>query len=131
MANAQRKIPAPEPNPETKAFWEGARQGKLLIKKCRACGEAHYYPRALCPFCGSDATEWLTAAGTGTLYSYSVMRRAEVPYAIAYVTLDEGPSMMTNLVDCDFDTLKIGQRMKVVFSPTDGGPPVPTFTPTT
>jgi hypothetical protein len=129
MATAQRKIPAPEPNPETKAFWEGARQGKLLIKKCRACGEAHYYPRALCPFCGSDATEWLTAAGTGTLYSYSVMRRAEIPYAIAYVTLDEGPSMMTNLVDCNFDTLKIGQRMKVVFSPTDGGPPVPTFTP--
>ena len=129
MATAQRKIPAPEPNPETKAFWEGARQGKLLIKKCRACGEAHYYPRALCPFCGSDATEWQTAAGTGTLYSYSVMRRAEIPYAIAYVTLDEGVSMMTNLVDCNFDTLKIGQRMKVVFSPTDGGPPVPTFTP--
>jgi hypothetical protein len=129
MTTTPRKIPAPEPNPETKAFWEGARQGKLLIKKCRACGEAHYYPRALCPFCGSDATEWQTAAGTGTLYSYSVMRRAEIPYAIAYVTLDEGPSMMTNLVDCNFDTLKIGQRMKVVFSPTDGGPPVPTFTP--
>ncbi len=129
MATAQRKIPAPEPNPETKAFWDAATQGKLLIKKCRACGEAHYYPRTLCPFCGSDATEWLTAAGTGTLYSYSVMRRAEIPYAIAYVTLDEGVSMMTNLVDCNFDTLEIGQRMKVVFSPTDGGPPVPTFTP--
>jgi uncharacterized OB-fold protein len=56
------------------------------------------------------------------------MRRAEVPYAIAYVTLDEGPTMMTNLVDCDFDRLKIGQRVKVVFTPTDGGPPVPTFT---
>jgi uncharacterized OB-fold protein len=129
MATAQRKIPAPEPNPETKAFWDAATQGKLLIKKCRACGEVHYYPRALCPFCGSDQTEWQAAAGTGTLYSYSVMRRAEIPYAIAYVTLDEGVSMMTNLVDCDFDTLMIGQRMKVVFSPTDGGPPVPTFTP--
>ena len=57
------------------------------------------------------------------------MRRAEVPYAIAYVTLDEGVTMMTNLVDCDFDTLKIGQRVRVVFKPTDGGPPVPTFTP--
>jgi hypothetical protein len=129
MATTPRAIPAPQPNPETKAFWDGASQGKLLIKKCRACDEVHYYPRALCPFCGSDATEWQAAAGTGTLYSYSVMRRAEVPYAIAYVTLDEGVSMMTNLVDCNFDTLKIGQRMKVVFSPTDGGPPVPTFTP--
>ena len=129
MANAQRTIPAPEASPETKPFWDAAAQGKLLIKKCRSCGEAHYYPRTLCPFCGSDATEWLPAAGTGTLYSYSVMRRAEVPYAIAYVTLDEGPTMMTNLVQCDFDRLKIGQRMKVVFTPTDGGAPVPTFTP--
>ena len=129
MANAQRTIPAPAPSPETQAFWEGAAQGKLLIKKCRACGQTHYYPRALCPFCFSDATEWQAAAGTGTLYSYSVMRRAEVPYAIAYVTLDEGPTMMTNLVDCDFDALRIGQRVKLTFTPTDGGPPVPTFTP--
>ena len=129
MATKERVIPAPPTNPETKAFWEAAGQGKLLIKKCRACGEVHYYPRALCPFCFSDATEWQTTAGTGTLYSYSVMRRAEVPYAIAYVTLDEGPTMMTNLVDCDFDALRIGQRVKVKFTPTDGGPPVPTFTP--
>ncbi|HEV8142137.1 MAG TPA: Zn-ribbon domain-containing OB-fold protein [Methylomirabilota bacterium] len=129
MANAQRTIPAPPTNPETKAFWDGAVQGKLLIKKCRACGQSHYYPRALCPFCLSDATEWQPTAGTGTLYSFSVMRRAEVPYAIAYVTLDEGPTMMTNLVDCDFDALRIGQRVKLVFTPTEGGPPVPTFTP--
>ena len=128
MATTQRKMPAPEPNPETKAFWDAASQGKLLIKACRACDEVHYYPRALCPFCGSDQTEWREAAGTGTLYSYSVMRRAQTPYAIAYVTLDEGVSMMTNLVDCDFDRLQIGQRMKVVFTPTEGGPPVPTFT---
>ena len=129
MANVQRRIPAPEPNPETKAFWEGAAQGTLLIKQCRACGRSHYYPRALCPYCMSDATEWQTTAGTGTLYSYSVMRRAEVPYAIAYVTLDEGPTMMTNLVNCDFDALRVGQRVKVAFTPTEGGPPVPTFTP--
>ena len=129
MATAQRKIPAPQPNVETRAFWDGAAQGKLLIKRCRACGQSHYYPRALCPFCLSDATEWQTTAGTGTLYSYSVMRRAEVPYAIAYVTLDEGVTMMTNLVSCDFDALRIGQRVKVAFTPTEGGPPVPTFTP--
>ena len=129
MATAQRKIPAPQASPDTKAFWDGASQGKLLIKKCRGCGELHYYPRPLCPFCGSDATEWQAASGTGTIYSYSVMRRAEVPYAIAYVTLDEGPTMMTNLVGCDFDALRIGQRVKVVFTPTEGGAPVPTFTP--
>jgi uncharacterized OB-fold protein len=129
MSATQRKIPAPPANPETKAFWEAASQGKLLIKRCTSCGQSHYYPRALCPFCGSDATEWQPVSGAGTIYSYSVMRRAEVPYAIAYVTLDEGVTMMTNLVDCDFDALKIGQRVRVVFTPTDGGPPVPTFTP--
>ena len=128
MTTTQRTIPAPQPSPETKTFWDGAAAGKLLFKRCRTCGEPHYYPRALCPFCLSDATEWQEAAGTGTLYSYSVMRRAEVPYVIAYVTLDEGVTMMTNLVDCDVDALRIGQRVKVKFTPTDGGPPVPTFT---
>ena len=124
-----RTFPAPEPNAETKAFWDAAAQGTLLLKACRACGQAHYYPRAICPFCGSDATEWRPASGAGTIYSYSVMRRAEPPYAIAYVTLDEGPTMMTNLVDCDFGALRIGQRVRVVFKPTVGGPPVPAFTP--
>jgi uncharacterized OB-fold protein len=129
MAAAERKIPAPQPKPETKAFWEGAAQGRLLIKKCLACQQVHYYPRAICPFCGSDRTEWQQASGHGSIYSWSVMRRAEVPYAIAYVTLEEGVTMMTNIVDCDLDGIRIGQRVRVVFKPTEGGPPVPAFTP--
>ena len=129
MASAERTFPAPVPNPETKPFWEAAAEGRLLLKRCQSCGEVHYYPRAYCPFCGSGETEWQPASGGGTIYSYSVMRRADVPYAIAYVTLDEGVTMMTNLVDCDFNTLRIGQRVRLVFTPTDGGPPVPTFTP--
>ena len=129
MATAERKIPAPQPNPETKAFWDGAAQGKLLLKKCQACGQVHYYPRAICPFCGSDRTEWQQASGRGSIYSWSVMRRADVPYAIAYVTLEEGVTMMTNIVDCDLDGIRIGQRVRVVFKPTEGGPPVPAFTP--
>jgi len=128
MAQKERELVAPEPNPETQAFWDAAKEGKLLIKHCRACGELHYYPRALCPFCFSEQTEWREAKGRGTIYSYSVMRRAPVPYAIAYVTLEEGPTMMTGLVDCDFDRLKIGQNVKLVFKPTQGGPPVPMFT---
>jgi uncharacterized OB-fold protein len=129
MAASRRSIPAPPSSPDTEAFWQAAGRGTLLLKHCRACGQTHYYPRPLCPFCFSDATEWRPAAGTGIIYSYSVMRRADVPYAIAYVTLDEGVTMMTNLVDCDLDALRIGQRVRVVFSPTEGGPPVPTFTP--
>ena len=129
MTPAERKFPAPVPNPETKPFWEAADEGRLLLKRCRSCGDVHYYPRAYCPFCGSGETEWQPASGGGTIYSYSVMRRAEVPYAIAYVALDEGVTMMTNLVDCDLDAIRIGQRVRLVFKPTEGGPPVPTFTP--
>ena len=129
MTPAERKFPAPVPNPETKPFWEAADEGRLLLKRCRSCGDVHYYPRAYCPFCGSGETEWQPASGGGTIYSYSVMRRAEAPYAIAYVALDEGVTMMTNLVDCDLDAIRIGQRVRLVFKPTEGGPPVPAFTP--
>src|SRR5271163_1581744 len=101
--------------PETEAYWTAAKSGKLLIKKCEACGELHFYPRALCPFCFSDRTVWQEASGRGVIYSFSVMRRTKVPYALAYVTLAEGPAMMTNIVDCDLDTIRIGQAVRVVF----------------
>jgi uncharacterized OB-fold protein len=125
----QRKITPPPLNPETQPFWDAVAEGKLLYKKCGACGEPHFYPRPHCPFCFSDNVEWQQASGRGTIYTYSVMRRAPVPYAIAYVTLAEGPTMMTNIVDCDLDSIKIGQPVRLIFKPSDGGPPVPMFTP--
>jgi uncharacterized OB-fold protein len=129
MAANERKVPAPVANVETQAFWDAAQNGRFLIRRCTACGKAHWYPRAICPFCASDATEWADAAGKGTIYSYSVMRRVPEPYAVAYVTLEEGPTMLTNIVDCDLDRLAIGQAVTVVFKPTEGGPPVPMFKP--
>lgn len=125
----ERTIIAPLPFPETTPYWEAAAQGKLLLKHCSACGAYHFYPRALCPFCFGDKTEWREAGGTGTIYSFSVTRRAGVPYAIAYVTLAEGPTMMTNIVDCDLDSIRIGQRVKLVFKRAENGQPVPMFTP--
>ena len=125
----ERVIPAPPVNTETKPFWDAAAKGQLLIKVCTACKQPHFYPRTICPFCMSDKTEWKPASGRGTIYSYSVLKRAEVPYTIAYVTLEEGPTMMTNIVDCDPDTIRIGQKVTVVFKPTDGGAPVPMFAP--
>jgi hypothetical protein len=124
-----RKIPAPEVNEETQPFWDAARSGKLLLKKCLDCSRFHYYPRSLCPFCFGSRTEWHEATGQGTVYSYSVMRRAPEPYAIAFVALTEGPTMMTNIVDCSFDEIRIGQPVRLVFIASDGGPPVPMFTP--
>jgi uncharacterized OB-fold protein len=125
----ERKIPAPVPTVETEAFWAAARDGKFMLRYCGACGRTHWYPRALCPHCFADATEWKEASGEGVIYTYSVMRRAPVPYAIAYVTLAEGPMMLTNIVEADFDTLRIGQRVVLRWTQTEGGPPVPTFTP--
>ena len=131
MAQAQdRKISAPAVNLETQHYWDAAADGKLLYKKCTQCGEPHFYPRTHCPFCFSDKTEWEPASGKGKIYSYSVMRRAPEPYAIAYVTLAEGVTMLTNIVDCDLDKIRIGQDVRLVFKPTDGGPPVAMFTPT-
>ena len=130
MQSQERKIQAPQPNLETKAFWDAAAEGKLMIGKCTACGAVYYYPRAMCPVCFSDKTQLQQASGNGTIYTYSVMRRAPIPYAIAYVTLAEGPTMMTNIVDCDLDKIRIGQAVRLVFKPSDGGPPVPMFTPT-
>jgi len=129
MHSQERKIQAPQPNLETKAFWDAAAEGKLMVGKCDACGALFYYPRAMCPVCFSDKTRLQQVSGNGTIYTYSVMRRAPIPYAIAYVTLAEGPTMMTNLVDCDLDRIRIGQAVKLVFKPSEGGPPVPMFTP--
>jgi uncharacterized OB-fold protein len=124
-----RKIPAPVVTVENEAFWNAMREGRFTVPVCSACGKAHWYPRAICPFCSSDKVALRDASGKGTIYTFSVMRRAKEPYTIAYVTLAEGPTMMTNLVDCDFDKISIGQPVMVVFKETEGGPPVPVFTP--
>ena len=128
MQSQERKIQAPLPNLETQAFWDACALGKLMIGKCDACGKPHYYPRALCPFCFSNRTELQQVSGNGVIYTYSVMRRAPIPYAIGYVTLAEGPTIMTNIVDCDLDQLRIGQAVRLVFKKSEGGPPVPMFT---
>jgi uncharacterized protein len=131
MASAPRKIPfigAPETNPEIKPFFDGTAAGKFLIPRCKSCKKTHWYPRALCPFCFGE-TAWEEASGDGTIYSLSVMKRAETPYVMAYVTLAEGPTMMTNIVDGDMDALKIGQKVKLKLVPTEGGPPMPVFAP--
>ena len=127
--SGQRIFVSPGTNVENQPYWDAAAQGRLMVKFCAACGQNHFYPRALCPHCLSPATEWRVSGGAGTVYSFSVMRRVPQPYAIAYVTLDEGVTMMTNIVDCDFDALAIGQRVKVAFRPSEGGAMIPVFVP--
>ena len=125
-----RPIPAPAVTLETQDFWNAAKEGRFLIKRCNACKEAYWYPRHMCPLCHSTDTAWEESPGTGEVYTFSIMRRSPTgPYAIGYVTLDEGPSMMTNFVDVAPDGLSIGMKVKVKFQPTEGGPPVPVFAP--
>jgi len=129
MSQPERIYAEPMINMETETYWQGTKDGKLMLKKCNACGETHFYPRAICPHCFSDDTGWYEASGKGTIYTYSVMRRAEIPFVIAYVTLDEGVTMMTNIVECDFDSVEVGQAVEVTFRPTEGDQALPVFRP--
>jgi uncharacterized OB-fold protein len=117
------------PTPGSEPYWEAANAGKLLLGYSNACQKYFYYPRGVCPMTLSTDVEMREAKGTGTIYTYSIMRAAKPVYVIAYVTLDEGPSMMTNIVDCDPESVKIGQKVKVVFKPREDGSKIPCFTP--
>ena len=128
---AQRKIPfvgTPDTNPETKPFFDGAAAGKLVLPRCVATRKFIWYPRGISPWT-LGPVEWVEISGNGKIYTYSVMRRADPQYCIAYVELNEGPKMMTNIVDCDFNTVRIGQTVKLKFIATEQGVPMPFFTP--
>jgi uncharacterized OB-fold protein len=114
-------------SPENTAYWEAAKRGQLLVKKCKACGRVHYYPRAVCPFCASMQTEWVQSSGKGIVYSFTVVRQVAQPYVLAYVTLDEGITFLTNLVRCDPDKVRIGHAVQVTFEPSDDGRQIPMF----
>ncbi len=116
-------------NVENKPFWEAAGQGRLMVGFCNACGENHYYPRSICPICYSTDTELKETSGLGQIYSFSVTRQADPPHIIAYVTLNEGVTMLTNIVDCDAGTLRIGQRVRVHFVEAEDGCAIPMFSP--
>ena len=96
--------PVPVPTPETQPFWDGCAAGELRIQRCTDCSTAFFYPRPICPACGSVNVEWFTASGRATLYSYVINHRPapgfedDGPYAIAVVQLAEGPRMMTSLI---------------------------------
>ncbi len=117
----------PTPDLETQPFWDACRDGKLLIKRCAECGRAHFYPRPFCPHCWSTAVDWEEASGRATLYTYSVVHRNDlppwpdrVPYVAAVVDLDEGPRMMTNVVDCPPDDVAVGMALEATFREEEG-----------
>ena len=131
------ELPAPAPavNPETRQFWGATAEGRLLLKRCLDCGSLIWYPRAICPECASLRTEWFQASGRGRVYSYTLNHRGQDaysdagPYVLAYVELDEGPRMMTNIVGADAAGVAVGMRVEVVFHDTGDGTALPRFRP--
>ncbi|MBG6120130.1 MULTISPECIES: Zn-ribbon domain-containing OB-fold protein [unclassified Sphingobium] len=119
-------MPEPRADLESDAFYAAAEEGRFLIRRCVACHEAHWHPRALCPFCFGE-TQWEEASGKGTLYSYTMMGKGDAPQIIAYVTLAEGPTMLTNIVGSAPDRLRIGQAVTLRWEEA-GSRKLPCFT---
>lgn len=122
MTDPMREIAAPTPDPESAPFWEAAQEGVFLLPRCNDCQTYYWYPRANCPHCLGVDTDWVESKGRGRIYSLTVMRKTEVPYCIAYVELDEGPRVLTNIETDDLDAVEIGQRVEVVFVPSSKPP---------
>jgi hypothetical protein len=118
--------PRPNPTRFTEPFWEGTRRGVLLVQRCRACGDWRWTPQLACPRCWSEDAEWAETRGRGTVYSYTaVVHRAvdparfRTPYVLAVVQLDEGPHLLTNIVECDPDAVHIDMPVAVRFERLD------------
>jgi uncharacterized OB-fold protein len=116
---------APETDAFTRTYWDAAAEGRLLLRRCGACGRAHHYPREFCPHCWSEDVTWERASGRATLYTWSVVHRNDLPpfagrtpYVAAVVDLAEGPRMATEIVDAG--ELRAGMALEVAFR--DGVP---------
>lgn len=136
MADSNYKKPLPRIDEESKGFWEACQRHQLYIQTCRACGSRRYYPRALCSECLSDSAEWLRCSGRGIIYTFTVTYqnqspgfRDELPYVLAYVELDEGVRLLTNIVGGDIVALRIGMPVEVVFEDVTPEVTLPKFKP--
>ncbi|MER5949407.1 OB-fold domain-containing protein [Streptomyces sp. NPDC001904] len=129
----------PDVDAFTRPYWDAAADGTLLLRRCAGCGRSHHYPREFCPFCWSEDVHWRPASGRATLYTWSVVHRndlppfgARTPYVAAVVDLAEGPRMMTEVVECGQDALRVGMELAVCFRAAgdgDGAVAVPVFRP--
>ena len=136
MNGARPRAGVPTIDDESRPFWEAAREERFLIVRCSDCGRAHHYPRPFCPFCWSEDVVWEEASGRATLYTFSTVYvndlppfNERLPYVAAVVDLEEGPRVMTNVVDCDPAELRVGQDLEVCFRPLTEDIVVPVFRP--
>lgn len=120
---AEYRKPIPQPTPETQDFWDGTKAGELRLQRCNDCSHVYFPPRPFCSKCASRNVSSFKASGKGTLHTYNINERPapgfedEAPYAIAVVKLEEGPTMMTNIIGCPQtpEALKIDMPLEVTF----------------
>lgn len=114
--------PLPVVQPWSEKFWEGTKEGKLLVQHCKDCNSNIFYPRKYCPECWSGNLDWIESTGKGKVFTFSTAVSMveprfmdELPYTLAYVDLDEGVRLMSKIVECDPEDIKIGMEVEVVF----------------
>lgn len=126
--------PLPVVTEENRPFWEGCRQGKLLLQYCDQCQQHQFYPRLYCMHCGSTNVRWVSASGRGVIYSYTVIHQnkspefvQDTPYNVAVVQLAEGPRLMSTIVETDLAELRIDLPVTVVFDAVSEAIHLPRF----
>jgi len=124
MADEKKKYskPLPQIDEENRWFWEALKRHELYLQKCRDCSEQRYYPRALCPECLSPRTEYVRSSSKGEIYTFTVTYqnqaagfRESLPYVLGYVELSEGIKVLTNVIDCKPEDVRIGMPVEVVY----------------
>lgn len=126
----------PTPTNETKPYWDACQHQKLLIQQCSDCEHIQFYPRIMCTKCMGRNVLWIEASGKAKVLSYTTVHRAilpayikEAPYLLAVVELEEGPTMMTNIVNCHLEDVACDMLVKVKFEQWSNDFLVPVFEP--
>ncbi len=121
MTTEYRK-PLPKPTPLSQPFWDGVKKHRLLVQKCTGCGKLRHAPKPFCPSCLSQEYTWAPLSGRGQVYTYTVMHRSpapgfeeDIPYVVALVELEEGVRMISGIVGCPPDKVRVGMPVKVVY----------------
>ena len=128
--------PIPEKNDNTRPYWDGCKKHKLLLPKCRECGKVFFFPMDFCPDCLAEDVEWVEAGGRGRIHTFSVVHRppsppfaGDAPYVVAMIELDEGPRMMSNVVEIEPDRVRVDMPVEVVFEDVTEDVALPKFRP--
>jgi uncharacterized OB-fold protein len=136
LTDADFEKPLPAPTRWSLPFWEGTKEGKLLLKRCTNCGTIDHPPYLFCTNCSGEEAEWIEASGKATLYAYAINVYGvpfpfieDLPYVLGLVDIEEGPRMISNIVGCAHEDLKNGMPLEVVFEEAAEGVVLPKWRP--